>query len=213
VIILSSNGLAAAQDIDSMKLAARTLVAQMGEGDRTALIHLETQARLLQSMTGDKTRLLSAIDQIREVGAGHALYDAVNVAVAMMSQEKGRRGAIMLLTHQDNSGGSTTAPGNALAAARNGGVPVFAVAFGAGLGSVELGAFLKPLVADTFGVLSLEAQASGLGAAAGRMGQILREQYQLSYSPASTQSTDLTVSLSAAAGTATGTRRRPACGP
>jgi VWFA-related protein len=212
VVIVPTNGLTAAE-VDAVKAAARTFVSQIAEADRAGIIHLETQARGVASLTSDKNQLRATIDQIREVGTGHALYDAVGLAASTLASERGRRQAIVLFTHRANEGGATTNITTALSALRNSGVPLFAVAFGQGLGSAALGSYLKQAVADSSGALSRQNAAAGLTEAAERIMQVLREQYQLTYTSPNQDPANRTLSVlfNGSQGSATGTRVRPGC--
>lgn len=210
VIILPSNGLGA--NLDAVRAAANGLVNTMSEGDRAALIHLQTQASLLQGFTGDRNGLLARIGQYRQAGEGHALLDAIDLATGLFATERGRRQAIFLITHRDSQGGAVTNAGTVLSNVRTRGIPIYSLAFGPALGSGTLGALLKAVTADSHGVLLTEESVTNLAAPAARLSRIFRAQYALTYNVAANEASAFRLIYTDSPGTVAAERSRPACG-
>jgi hypothetical protein len=210
VIIMPSNGLGA--NLDAVRAAAGSVVNAMSEGDRAALIHLQTQAAQLQGFTSDRNALLTRIGQFREAGEGHALLDALDLATGLFATEQGRRQVIFLLTHRDTQGGAVTNASAVLSNVRTRGIPIYSLAFGPGLGSGTLGALLKTVTADSHGVLLTEESLTNLAAPAARLSRIFRAQYALTYNVPANEASAFRLSYTDGAGAFAAERSRPACG-
>jgi hypothetical protein len=206
VLILPTNGLGAGVEV--VKAVAANLVAGMSEGDRAAIIHLETRAPQLQPFTSDRSALLSRIALIREVGEDHALLDAVNFATSLLASEQGRRQAVFLLTHRENQGGTITNAGAVVANVRTRGIPIYSLAFGAGLESGTLGTLLKSLTQESHGALVTDD--GNLSGTAGRLAGIFRAQYATTYNAPASDAATLRLSY-ADTETFFAERSRPAC--
>jgi uncharacterized protein (TIGR03437 family) len=214
VLIAGFNGLTREDDISLMKSAARSFIANLPEGTRISLIHLEDQARPLQQFTEDKDRILNLVDQLRAVPPGNALYDAITLAVTQVRNERPRRIAIVLFTAQDNSGGNGRDPIGTLGNARVEGLPFFTFAIGPGITDVNLTGFLRTLSRDTGGQLVTQGSALNYSAMMSTMNQILVGQYRVRHTGLAIDSQIRTLRLTFQTpfGTATGTRTY-ACAP
>jgi VWFA-related protein len=112
--------------------AARVFVNSIGPNDPVAIYDFDTDVRLVQDFTTDKTALLSAIDSLT-LGGKTALYGAGLEGVIKASESGSPRRALILLSDGSEYGGvSGVARGDALQEARERGVPVYTIGLGYG---------------------------------------------------------------------------------
>jgi VWFA-related protein len=180
VIVLGLNGLTAV-DAEVARAAARILVNSMSAGDRVAIIHMETAVNPILPFTSDRAALLNAIDAMREVGTGNALFDAVALAGSLAAQERDRRQVVFLLTPNDNSGGAIATADAAMSRVNAAGVTYFAAGFGPGAPNVPLANFLRRLARETSGRTTIETRISDIQQRMRDYWRLLANQYALSY--------------------------------
>ena len=178
--MLGLNGLSA-NDVEAAKAGARVLINQLGGEDRATILHLENAASQIGGFTSNKGTLVNAIGAIHPVGSGNALFDAVSLATSLVSEERGRRQAVFVLTANENIGGAILDAGNALSRTVRAGVPVFSAGFGPGATNVPLADFLRRLAAETQGRMAIETRIGDLQPRMEQFWRILASQYALSY--------------------------------
>jgi Mg-chelatase subunit ChlD len=172
----------ASQDlVDQAKSVAKAIIGFLdGNADRLALVQADASAWLVNGFT--QLSLAAAyIDQLQKIGtSGTALYDAIGQALGLMSSERGRRQAVVVLTADGNSGGTITDAQTVLAQARSGAAAVFPFALGQGASDAGLQTFLNQLALDSSGVKIGTPFTSLLGAQ--QIGGLLANQYLVQYS-------------------------------
>ncbi len=112
--------------------AARTFISAIGPNDSVAIYDFDSDIRLVQDFTTDKTALLSAIDSL-SLGGKTALYGAGLEGVIKASTSGNPRRVVILLSDGSEYGGVSDAlRGDALQEALQRGVPVYTIGLGYG---------------------------------------------------------------------------------
>lgn len=93
--------------------------------DEGFLVDFDTRLRLVQERTGDRSRLLAALEGLEPEG-GTALYDSILYSLLQFDGQQGRRGLVVLTDGQDFD--SQADPGRAVEFGRKLGVPIYIVA-------------------------------------------------------------------------------------
>ena len=168
--------------------------------DRAALIQIDSRVLQLMAMTSSVPSLHLALSQLGENSAASGatrLNDAVlAVSRDILAKEKGRKAIILLTDGGDN--GSRATLDQAIAAAQRGNVPVYAVEYSAFAGGMPLNygvgaidkfaadpgeALLKKLTESTGGRVYTVARGMPLKKIYEAIGDDLRTQYELGYTP------------------------------
>jgi Ca-activated chloride channel family protein len=105
--------------------AERFLDATLGPRDRAFLVDFDDHLRLLQPLTGERSRLYAALGRLQARG-GTALYDSILFSMLQFESEPGRRALVVLTDGYDS--GSRADPSRAIDFGRRLGVPVYVVA-------------------------------------------------------------------------------------
>lgn len=101
VIVVDASASMRATDVSPSRLEAaknrlRRFVQELNPGEQLAIIEAGAQVRVLASLTSDKQKLLSAIDQIRPTDTAGRLDEALRLAAALVG--KAEKGRIVLLS-------------------------------------------------------------------------------------------------------------------
>ncbi len=149
--------------------------------DEALIIQFDSEVRLVQDFTDDTERLVRALNSL-EAGNSTSLYDAIYLAVEeKLKGEIGRR-VIVVITDGDDTA-SKLKKENAIEAAQRSDVLIY----GIGVRSREFGAnfgVLKRFAEETGGgFFSPQARMTEIQAAFKAIGEELKGQYSLAYTP------------------------------
>ena len=201
VLAIDLSGSMGGQPLAEAKQAAKALIDQLGPSDQVAILAFDDTVRVVQPFAQDRQLLTGAIDNLAAEG-NTALYEAVARSVEVAAQNGSPRRAVVLLSDGRDEGTQSGFDQPAsLAAAKQAGVPIFAVGLG---GRIEQ-AYLEELVRTAPGQLMLAPEPEGLTGLYQTIGAILRHQYVLTFDASSlplggTLSLRVTVSASGALG-------------
>lgn len=176
----------------TMAAAEEFLLNTLTPKDRAFVVDFDTQLRLVQPPTADRSALIDSLASIEPEG-GTALYDSVTFSMLQFRDEPGRRALVVLTDGFDS--GSQARPERAEELGRKLGVPVYVVGFqaggrgGAGLGGggVDFGALsalqsLELLTDRTGGrLIRVPPSDAGLARAFHQIQHELRRQYVLTF--------------------------------
>lgn len=139
---------------------ASGFVTQMDEGsDEAAVLFFSEHVRLVQRMTSDVQDLLSAIGTLTPSGSGR-LYDGILASVEHAISDGINSNRAVLVVNASKDFGSTHAPSEIIALARQYSVPIFSVSL---LPSSSIEAdVLKRLAVETGGAYFQTADAASL---------------------------------------------------
>jgi uncharacterized protein (TIGR03437 family) len=185
-LVIDVSGSLSSTDLANEKAAAKALIAQMGSSDLVAVYQFHTDVRLVQDFTTNKTALNAAVDSVSG-GGSTALYKAIQTASQALGSRTGRKAIVLMTDGEDTVGGTTL--DQAIAAAKQAGVPVFPVGFG----SVDQ-AVLTRIANETGGFFTNSATSANLQQILNSIGQVISSQYEISYT-ATSVSVDATVEI------------------
>lgn len=172
------------EEMEHVRNALRQLVARLRAGDSAEIVDFDQRSNVLQPITDDRRRLISAIQRLRAGGSTslyNAMYIALHQSVARRRGDSGRR-AIVLLTDGDDTSSLTTFDA-VLDIARHGHATVYAI----GLGLSERGEReLAQLTLETGGLLFLPKRANALGDVYTQICVELASQYLIGFLPSDT---------------------------
>ena len=181
VLAIDLSGSMGGQPLAEAKQAAKALIDQLGPSDQVAILAFDDTVRVVQPFAQDRQLLIGAIDNLA-AGGNTALYEAVARSVEVAAQNGSPRRAVVLLSDGRDEGTQSGFDQSAsLAAAKNAGVPVFAIGLG---GRIEQ-AYLEELVRTAPGQLMLAPEPESLTGLYQTIGAILRHQYVLTFDASS----------------------------
>ena len=105
-LVVDESGSMSSSDIAEVKTAVRAFIDAMGPSDRTTLIGFESSARIIQSMTSDKSLLYAAANQIHS-GGGTAITNGAYAALEELANEAGST-TMIIFSDGDGQGGYST---------------------------------------------------------------------------------------------------------
>jgi tight adherence protein B len=179
-----------ANRIDQARAAAKKFVADKAPNQQIAVVSFNSQIDMASGFTSDGPSLDAAIDKLAVAGE-RSLWDAVRYSVDLFSDHPELQRNLVLVTDGSDTASKSDAV-KAQAAAVDGHTPVFVV----GLSSKDLDpAPLQDLAKSTGGEYLASNSALDLVGLAGRVGQSLQNQYEISYtSTAKTATFDIDLS-------------------
>jgi Ca-activated chloride channel family protein len=182
------------EPIAAAREAAIRFTRSLAPEDRAMVIAFSDDPRIVTDLTNDRGRLASAIHSIDAKG-GTALYDAIYMAADRLSREDGRKVIVLLSDGRDESQ-SGIEPGSlhtfeeALEKALRSEAILFTIGFGKQVdkemdfyGRTPLKEILSRLATDSGGTFQYPQRASQLNSTYDLIGEELRNQYSLAYSP------------------------------
>jgi Ca-activated chloride channel family protein len=159
--------------------AAKTFIDRtLHVGDRCAVYAIRTTPRVMQPLIDDKASIAKALQSIKPQGST-ALYDAIDVALRDLKNEKSRRALVVLTDGGDND--SMDSWEDVEKNAREAGIPIYFVAYE----NLEPTAQrdydrMTYLAAETGGFVTL-ANEQTLAAKYGDIERDLRAQFAITY--------------------------------
>ncbi len=174
VLAIDVSGSMAGAPLDQAKAAAIDFINALGPNDEASVVVFNQAVTAVVPFTSDRTVLTNGIANLHAAG-GTALYEAVQTATYEARLSNASRGAVILLTDGVNefTDSNATADGS-LAVARDAGVPVFTIGFGAAPDTT----YLQGLSADTRGQYHA-ANTANVANVYGDIATLLRNQYVL----------------------------------
>jgi hypothetical protein len=169
-----------AMDADGALVQSREAVAeyirQAPEGEQIALVSFGGTARVVQRLTTDRERLLTAVDTLAPSG-GSAIWNGIDASAKVLGAADGRLGNILVIAGGPNSASTITS-----SQARGSAVSAEATVYGVGLlgrGLDEAG--LRSIVDATGGTYSGQESPSALGEAVGSIQGQIGSQFVVTY--------------------------------
>lgn len=170
VLALDVSGSMNGAALDQAKAAASGFLASLGPLDTVAVVTFSDDVTVVQPFTLDRSAAGAVIAGLAARGET-ALYDATSESARLAAGSGSSRRAVVLLSDGlDN--GSQLSRDEALAAAEELGVPVFAI----GLGDIDR-AYLSALADATGGQFAETPSPAGLAQLYGQVAERLRGQY------------------------------------
>ena len=160
--------------IEEARAAAAEFVAGLGPDDQVALFAFSTEVSSLQDFTADKNLLQERIAELEAKG-WTALYEAIHQAASAVTPLTGRR-AIVILTDGRNESDLPRTADQAIEAAQEAGVPVYALGFGSSLDIA-----LERIATETGGRYLKRPEASDVRDLFTQLAGQLQSQYVLTY--------------------------------
>jgi Ca-activated chloride channel family protein len=177
-LLLDSSG-SMAYSMRQATSAAKTFVDRtLRTGDRCAVYAIRSTPRIMQQLTDDKPSIAKALQNIQPAGET-ALYDAIDVAIRDLKDEKNRRAIVILTDGGDND--SLDSWEEVEQNAREAGVPIYFIAYES-LEPTALRDFdrMNFLSAETGGFVT-EANEQTLAEKYGDIERDLRAQFAITY--------------------------------
>jgi VWFA-related protein len=197
-LVLDSSGSLTSSDIGNIKLAAISFINMLQPGDLVAVYNFWDYVQLVQDYTSDKSAAIAAVNTLSS-GGSTTLYDAIYQA-ADHSQTVGGRKALVVMTDGEDTASSHTLT-DAVTEAMAARVPVFTIGFGSANGSV-----LSSIANQTGGVFYQASGSSELQDLLSRIGQVLNNQYVLTWTTSHRDGGNHSVQVTAQLGSATDTK-------
>lgn len=160
--------------------AATALIQRLEPADRAMVGVFSRTVTLNGHLTANRDELLEQLHASLPLMSGTALWDAVNAGVSALKEEMGRR-VVLLLTDGDDNSSQTDSSTTAARAVREG-----VMVYGVGIRNAEqrLSKGLKDLTLETGGWFFELKPSDSFLATFQRVGDELRSQYLLGFSPA-----------------------------
>lgn len=172
VLVIDTSSSMAGPPFDEAKQAAREFINAIGENDPVAIVAFDSDVRLVQDYTTDKTTLLTTIDTLT-FGGQTALYEGALVGVQKASEAPTPRRAVILLSDGAEYGTSRAARADALNEAIQRGVSVYTIGLGYGTDR----SYLQALSTGTNGLTYESPTPEQLVEIYGGVASLLRSQY------------------------------------
>ena len=179
LLLIDVSGSMAGEPLTQAQAAASTFVAGLLSRDIAALDTFAASPPDGAVFTLDRDALLARISQLQtESESGTALYDTVVTGLAIAAEAPTARRAVVLLTDGQDSGGvSERSRADALDAAAEAGLPIYAIGLGPGADS----AFLEALAQQAGGNFYLAPTPADVPTIFNAIGATLRSQYALTF--------------------------------
>jgi len=205
VLLIDTSSSLSNTDLANEKAAAKQLVSQLGASDSVAVYSFSSDVYLKQNFTTDRNAINTAIDSL-SISGSTALYKAVKTGAEALAGRTGRKAIVLMTDGEDTVGGVTI--DQAIAAAKQAGVPVFTVGFGSGINRTVL----QRIAQETGGLFSTGASSADLQRILQSIGQAISSQYEIAYTSGNpTSSNVIEITVSYGGQTATTTRTVNAC--
>jgi VWFA-related protein len=181
-LLIDTSGSVRTKLDDEKATAAEFLRSILRKGkDEALIIQFDSEVRLVQDFTDDTERLVRALDEL-EAGNSTSLYDAIYLAVEEKLKGEVGRKVIVAITDGDDTA-SRLKKDQAIDSAQRNDVLIY----GIGVRSREFGAnfgVLKKFAEETGGgFFSPKARMEEIQAAFKAIGEELKGQYSLAYTP------------------------------
>ncbi len=178
VLVLDQSGSMLQGDrIGALKRAVASFVGAMPPGSKVAVIAFSSQVRLVCPFTTDRGRILRAVNELEAEGATR-YFDAVAAALALLSEETGRR-AVLAMTDGKDTQSQRAGLGSVIALARKINLPVHTLGLGDELD--EASRSLEKIASETRGQHYSAADAAGLRGIYEEIARRLGSTYRLTY--------------------------------
>lgn len=129
VLVLDQSGSMLQDDrMGALKRAVATFLKAMPDGSKVAVIAFSSEVRLICPFTTDRDRVIRAVEPLEAVGATR-YFDAVAAALALLSEETGRR-AVLAMTDGKDTQSRLADLDSVIAAARKHNLPVHTLGLG-----------------------------------------------------------------------------------
>ncbi|NDY94377.1 VWA domain-containing protein [Wenzhouxiangella sp. C33] len=162
-------------DLMNMQSAANDFIGLLANDDEVAIWQFNGNIDRLQDFTTDKALASGAVNSITLQGST-AIYDAVADAAAYSQTATGRKAIVLFTDGRDNR--SSRSKAQAIDAAIAAGTPVFTIGFGNADPNV-----LDSIATQSGGLAFQDATSANLGALLANIGDLLNNQYVLSWQP------------------------------
>ena len=203
VVLAIDTSLSMRPVLGAARTGASGVVANIGSDDHAAVISFASGVSTNHTLTADPDSLATALDSLVADGPT-ALYDAVLVAIDLAQSAPLDRRVVILLTDGVDDGSVATRI-EALEAAGQAGVAIYAIGFGAETDE----SFLQSLATASDGTFLLAPETGAMASAFSDFTAILRSQYVIEFAPApATTSLSRLFTVTVIAGEATATTER-----
>jgi tight adherence protein B len=173
VLTIDVSGSMQGAPINQARAAAGAFVQSLQPVDQAAVISFGNQVAVREGVSADRNATLAAISGLNAAG-NTALYSAVAESVNVARAATLPRKAIILLSDGLDFGGvSRTTRDQALAAAAEARIPIYAIGLGADIDR----AFLEALARQSGGAFLVAPDPSTIPALYAQLSQLLRSQY------------------------------------
>jgi len=198
-LVLDRSGSMAGEFLSQAKSAASDFVANLGLGDRVALVTFDSEFSLARDFAQGKADLIELIGVV-QAGSNTALYDAVLFALDGVKKQASPRKAVIALTDGADTRSRATID-DCLRGAKETGIPVYLIGLGRNLNEDVL----RRIAAASGGGYFPAPRASDLLEIYRRISSQLENQYVLMYRSSALNAKGvgtLVVNLKTGAGTA-----------
>jgi tight adherence protein B len=197
VLALDTSGSMTGAPMDAAKAAAETFVSGLPATARVALVSFNSKPTVVVPLTDDRGALLTAIRGLKARG-DTALFDAMTTAADLFTDGDGARRQLVLLS--DGADDSSVADADGAIAALEGAKVTSYVASLATPDSTT--ATLNRIAKASGGRVVPATDASAIRSVFGSIGNVLTNQYQLSFPALTTGQAALAISVSSGDATA-----------
>lgn len=120
-----------ANNFDTVKEAAKSLVSGMGPRDRVAIVSFAQEATLVHDFTNNTQELQAVIDSLAVEVSYTASHQALAEAVYLLNQQPlGKKAVVVITDSRDNTGADAGAVDSTIEQARQNNVPIYVAGFG-----------------------------------------------------------------------------------